>query len=268
MRVPGRGEYGKDVHLRDPGLRDGRQRVRERAVVLGREADDHVGREVEVLERLEPRAVLPDRVAAPHRPEDVVVTRLQRHVQVARDDRRLAHRLDQVARDVVDLDRREAEALEAVDRARLPDQPGQRQPGGPVAEAAEVDAGEHDLAVALRDAPPDLSEHRLCRAAARGAANERDHAEGARERAAVLDPHERANPVEAVLRLDAADRADVACDRLGDVLAAPGDDADVVRQARERTRREVGGAPRHVDARVRSAPPGRPPDATSRRLRS
>ena len=63
-------------------------------------------------------------------------------------------------------------------------------------------------------------QHRVRRPAAGRAADEGDDAERTRERAAVLDLHERADPVEAVLRLDAADRTDIACDGVGDLLAA------------------------------------------------
>ena len=113
----------EDMHLGDADCLHGGHRIRERALVLGREADDHVGREVEVLERLDAGAVLPDCVTAPHRAQHLVVARLQRHVKMPRDDGRLAHRSDQVGGDVIDLDRREPQALEAVDRPRCPDQP-------------------------------------------------------------------------------------------------------------------------------------------------
>ena len=256
------------MHLRDPGRCDGRHRLLEGALVLGREADDHVGRQVEVLERLDPGAVLPDRVAAAHRPEHAVVTRLQRDVEMARHDRRLAHRPDQVGRDVVDLDRREPKPLEPVDRARRPDQPGQRQPRAPVAEAAEVDAREHDLTMSLPDTPADLGEHRLGRAAARGAADERDHAERAGERAAVLDPDEGADTLEAVVGLDAADRADLGRDGVGDLLASPRDRRGRCPAAR-RTPGPTGSRRTRSRRRGRGcARPGPPPGATSRRPRS
>ena len=217
------------MHLRDSDRRHSRQRALECVVVLRRKADDHIRGEVELLERLEPRPVLADRVATAHRPEDVVVARLQRNVKVVRHDRRRAQRVDQFRGDVVDLDRREAKALEAFDRAYLPDQPGQREPCFTIAEAAEVDAGEHDLAVALCDATADLSQDCVRRAAARPAADERDDTEGAREGAAVLDLDEGTDAVETVLGLHAADRADVACDGGGDVLALPDDDPNVGR---------------------------------------
>ena len=50
--------------------------------------------------------------------------------------------------------------------------------------------------MALLDARADLAEHGGGAAASRGAADERDHAEAARERAAVLDLDERAHAVE------------------------------------------------------------------------
>ncbi len=90
------------------------------------------------------------------------------------------------------------------------------------------------------------------RAAAGGAAHERDDAERAGEGAAVLDPDEGAHPLESVVSLHAADRPHVGSDGFGDLLAAPGDDADVVGHPRECVLGEVGGAPRHVDVRVRA----------------
>ena len=124
--------------------------------------------------------------------------------------------------------------------------------GGAVAVAAEVDAGEDDLAVALRDAAADLAEHGLGGAAARGAAHERDDAEVARERAAVLHLDEGAHAIEPRIRLDAADRADVAGDERRRLLAAARDDDDVVRQAGERVAGEVRAAAGDVDAAVRA----------------
>ena len=90
VRVPGRGEYGKTCTLVMPRSAT-TSIVRAKAdVVLGREADDHVGREIEVAERLDARTVLRDRVTPSHRAQHSVVTRLERNVQMARDDRRLA----------------------------------------------------------------------------------------------------------------------------------------------------------------------------------
>src|SRR6185436_494246 len=101
------------------------------------------------------------------------------------DYARLPERGDELVVDVVDLDRGEAKPLDAVDRAGRTDQRGQRVAGGSVAEATEVDAGEDDLAVPLRDAPADLPEHGVGASAPGCPAYERNHAEGTRERAPV-----------------------------------------------------------------------------------
>ena len=151
VTVPGPRRVREDVHLGEPGALDGRERALERGVVLGREADDHVAREVELAgERLEPAQVRRGRVAAAHRAQDAVVAGLERHVQVPADGRRLAQRGDELVVDVVDLDRAEPQPLEPGRRARLADEPRQVVAGVAVAEAAEVDPGEDDLAVALR----------------------------------------------------------------------------------------------------------------------
>ena len=179
-RILGRGagagarRVREDVHLRQARLRDDAQRVLERGLVLGREADDDVAREVEVVaQRLEPAEVRGGGVAAAHRAQDAVVARLERHVQVAARGRRLAQRADELVVDVVDLDRGEAQPLEPGRRARLADEPRQAVAGGAVAVAAEVDPGEDDLAVALRDAAADLAEHGFGR---RGCARRRARA--------------------------------------------------------------------------------------------
>ena len=224
VRVPGRGEYGKTCTFVIPTASTAAIVFANAASSSVGKADDHVGREVEVLERLDARAVLADRVSATHRAQHVVVTRLQRNVKVARDDRRLAHRCDEVGGDVVHLDRREPQALEAVDRSRRPDQPRERHARRSRSrKQPRLTPVSTTSLVTLRDSPPDLVEHGGRRPAARGTAHERDHAERARERAAVLDPDEGADPVEPVIGLDAADRTDVGGDGVDDLLAAAGD---------------------------------------------
>src|SRR4029453_397234 len=99
---------------------------------------------------------------------------------------------------------------EARHGAELAHEPRQVVARVAVAVAPEVDPREHDLAMALLDAPPHLTQHRLRRTAARGAAHLRDDAESAGEAAAVLHLHERADAVEPRVRLDAADPAPVA----------------------------------------------------------
>ena len=207
-------------------------------------------------QRLEASQERGDGVAAAHRVEDAVVAALQRHVEVPARDRRLAQRGDERVAHVVDLDRAEPEPGEPGDLPRLADEARQVVARLAVAEAAEVDPGQHDLAVALRDAAADLAEHGVGAAAARRAAHERDHAEVARERAAVLDLHEGAHAVEPGVGLDAADRADVAGDERGRVLAAAGDDRDVRGEARRTPRPQIGRAACQVDAAVRARGPG------------
>src|SRR5581483_9136027 len=101
------------------------------------------------------------------------------------------------------------------------------------------------------DAPADLAQHRVRAATPRGAAHEWDHAEAARERAAVLDLHERAHAIDAGVTADAADRADVTRDERGCLLRATIDDDDVLRKAAEALTAEVRAAAGDVDARVR-----------------
>ena len=174
-------------------------------------------------------------------------------MQVRPDHRRLSQRGHELVVDVVDLDRREAQPLDALDRAGRSDQAGELHAGGAVAEAAEVDAGEDDLAVALRHPLPDLAEHGLGAARASRAPHERDHAERARERAAVLDLHEGANAVELRIGLDAADRADVAGDGLDRLLDLARNDRDVRGKPGEGGLGEPGPAAGHVHARMRAS---------------
>src|SRR3954469_17285419 len=124
------------------------------------------------------------------------------------DDRRLAPRVDQLAVDVVHLDRRQAQERKSGNRADLPHEARKLVARVAVAVAAEVDPGEHDLAMSLLDAPARLGEHRGGGAAARRAAHEWNHAEVAREAAAVLDLDERANAVEPGVCLHATECAD------------------------------------------------------------
>ena len=159
VAVPGRGEYGKTCTFVRPGALDRGERARERGVVLGREADDHVARQVELVrERLEPAEVGGGRVAASHRAQDAVVAGLERDVEVARGGRRLAQRGDERVAHVVDLDRAEPQAVEARRRADLAHEARQVVAGVAVAEAAEVDPGEDDLAVPLLDAATHLAQ--------------------------------------------------------------------------------------------------------------
>jgi hypothetical protein len=239
------------VDLRDPGLLDETERPRERLLVLAREADDHVRREIEVRERLQLGEVLWGGVAAAHRVEHAVVARLERDVQVCRDRFRLTQRGDELAGYVIDLDRREPKPLDPRDRPYLPHEAGKREPRLTVAEAAEVDSRENDLTMTLQDAPPGLGEDRAGLPAPRSSAHERDHAEGAREGAAVLDLHERTGPFESRLGLRAANCAHVACDDTGSLLARARDHDHVLRRPCEDAL-EVRAAASHVHATMRA----------------
>src|SRR5204863_3359099 len=69
----------KDVDLGDAGRFDDRERVPKRVLGLGREADDRIGCEVEVGERLEAAEVGGGAVAAAHVTQHSVIARLQRN---------------------------------------------------------------------------------------------------------------------------------------------------------------------------------------------
>src|SRR6185436_20187118 len=117
-----------------------------------------------------------------------------------------------------------------VNRGGLAQQPWQPPAAVGVAEEPEVDPGEHDLLVPLTHSAANLVEDRDRGAAPCAAADERDDAERAGERAAVLDLHERPHALESRVVLDATDRADVAGDERGRLLRPPRDDDDVVRE--------------------------------------
>ena len=171
-------------------------------------------------------------------------------MQVAGDGRRLAQRGEQLAVDVVHLDRGEPEARQA--RRRPPRGRAARACSRPRGRgAAEVDARQHDLAVALLDAAPNLGEDRLRPPAARRAAHLRDHAEIAREAAAVLNLDERAHPVETCIRLDAADRADVTGDEAGVSSLGLATTMTFAGRPREGVAGEVRAAAGDVDPAVR-----------------
>ena len=95
--------------------------------------------------------------------------------------------------------------------------------------------------------PRGLPRHAGCESLA----HERDHTERARERAAVLDLHECACPLEASVGLHAPDRTHRSRDGLGNVLARARHDGDVGRGDVERSF-EVGGAPGDVYVLMRA----------------
>ena len=168
------------------------------------------------------------------------------------DGRRLPERANKLFVHVVHLDRGETQTLQPGRGSRLADEPGKRVAALTIAEAPEVDPRQDDLSVPLLDPPPDLAEDRLGAPAARRPADERNHAEVAREAAPVLDADEGANAVEPSVGLHATDCADVASDEGRSLLASPPDHDDVLRQAGEPVSREARAAARDVDAPVRA----------------
>ena len=243
--------------------------LRERALVLGREADDHVARQVELAcERLETAEVGGDRVAAAHRAQHAVVARLERDVQVPRDGRRLAERGDEVSSTwliSIELSRsRSSPGVAPTSRTRR----GRSKPAARSRKQPRLIPVRTTSRWPCVDAPATSRSTASARAAARCAADERDHAEPARERAAVLDLDERPHPVEPRVGLDAADRADVAGDERGGLLGAARDDGDVRRAGRRARPGEVRGAAGQVDAFVACARRGQRPCGSSRRPRS
>src|SRR5439155_17930758 len=137
-------------------------------------------------------------------------------------------------------------------RAGLADESSEVAPRLAIAVAAQVDARQDDLAMALRHTTFDLVEDRRRRTAARFPTDQRDDAEVARETATILDLHECPHTIESRVGLHAADGANIAGDGGRRVLAAAGDDDDVVGETLEAVRGEVGAASGHVDALVRS----------------
>ena len=152
---------------------------------------------------------------------------------------------------MVHLDRGEPQPLDAWNRAGLADEPRERIAGLAVAEAAEIHPGEHDLAMALRNTPANLAEHRARTPAPGSAADERDHAEGAGKGAAVLDLDERTCSLDARVAADATDRADVSRNCVGCLAPDAREDRHVFRQSFERTL-EPGPATHDEDTPVRS----------------
>src|SRR5207247_11163354 len=139
----------------------------------------------------------------------------------------------------------QAQALQPRSCPSLAHKPRQRVAALAVTEAPEVDPRQHHLAMTLLDPLPDLPQNRVRTTAARGSADERNHAEPAREAAPVLDTHERTHAVEPRVGLNASDRADVPRDERRRLLRPTRDDGHVVGQAVERLL-EVGPAAGHV----------------------
>ena len=109
------------------------------------------------------------------------------------------------------------------------EQVGQAHPRRPVAEAAEVDAGQDDLAVALAGPAGDIGEHIGGGPAAARPAHLRDHAVAACERAAVLHLDVGPRARERRLRAGASEVTHPPGDERRDRLGRAAQDGDVGR---------------------------------------
>ena len=118
LRVPGRGEYGKTCRREKPSSFDGLQRAGEGGAILGREADDHVAREVESGRPVGARSRCGARRSRVGRVGASRAARASPPTGAARADAgRPAGGGDcaqQSRAEVVDLDRREPHACDAV----------------------------------------------------------------------------------------------------------------------------------------------------------
>jgi len=197
-RGAGARAVGEDMAEDDVAIVDQRQRVREHAGILGRKAGDQVGADRDSGARgLEPFDE-PHRVGAAvaplHPPQHHVVARLERQVDMRHHARLLRQQREQRGVDAVGVERREAEAVEAGEGEQ---RFGQRGEAGAavVAIAGEIDAGEHDLALAAvergaRGGDDGFDARRPCRPACKHRG-----AEGAIVRAAGLDAQKGAGVV-------------------------------------------------------------------------
>ena len=216
----------------------------------------------------EPLEVARGGVAAVHARERAVAPRLQRQVQVLAHAVALGHRRDRLGPEVLRVRRREADALDAVDRVERAQQVGELRAALPGAEVAavrvDVLAEQRDLDHAVGGELLDLV-HDVAHAAADLAAAHRGHdAERARVVAADLDRDPRR-----VVDARAGPAAPTGTPRAprGSRRSAPS--ARGPRAAASAARREVVGAEHDVDVRRPAPRSGRGPSGPgSRRPRS
>ena len=218
--VGGRGARAGREHERVGGVVrrgvDDLERAGEVVVGLAGEADDEVGGHREVGDRGagvgEALQVSLGGVAAVHAGEGAVAPRLQREVQVLAHRVALGHRRDGLGAEVLGVRRREANAVDAVDRVERAQQVGELRTVLPGAEVAAVGVdvlAEHgDLADAVGGELLDLAHDVAHAPADLGPAHDRHDAERARVVAADLDGDPRrvaAREEDAVRRAGSAD---------------------------------------------------------------
>ena len=166
-------------------------------VRLAAEADDEIAGDRGVRHRLrdlgEHLAVRLDRVAALHPPQHGVAAALGRNVQIGRDLRQIAHRLQEIGRHVLGVIRDELQPADALDLVQLVEQVGQanRLRAGRVFVAVDGLAEQCDFQAAVVGQMADLFDNFGGRAALLRPAHPRHDAIGAELIAAERHPHHR-----------------------------------------------------------------------------
>ncbi len=135
------------------GFLDQRQRVGEHGPALGRESRDEVGAERDARPQAARAAAGGERVGAAvparHALQHEVVAGLDREMEMRHEARLLAHQTPEIVVDLHRIERGEAQPLERRHQYQQPahELPQARPPRQIGAEAGDVDAGQHDLAM-------------------------------------------------------------------------------------------------------------------------
>ena len=176
-----------------PAFLDDLFRVLEHRVGLGREAGDDVGAEDDVGAQFAHILAEADRLVAQmpalHALQDHVVAGLQRQMQMRHQPRLGGDGVEQIVVGLDRIDRGQPQALHVghlLAGCVLTSLPSFGAPGRSAPKAGHVDAGQHDLGIAVAGQPLDLLDHGAHRHRARIAAAIGDDAEGAAMVAAVL----------------------------------------------------------------------------------
>ena len=241
------------MQMREPAFLDQIERAGEHGLGLGRKTGDDVAAEHHVGPQPAHLSAERDGVGAQvpalHALQDEIVAGLQREMQVRHQPRVGRERVEQVGIGLHRIDRGEPQPLEL--RHVFQDLLHQRaEPGRArkiLAVAGEIDAGEHDLAIAARAQRAHLRHHLAHRHRTRIAAAIRDDAEGAAVVAAVLHLHEGARvPFDAVdeMRGGLRHRHDVVDDDLFLGRDAEGARASTSRCARQTCALSFSSLPR------------------------
>ena len=153
--VPGRGENGKTCKVRQAAFVHEIERAHEHRLGLGRKSGDDVGAEHHVRPQPPHLFAERDRVGAQvpplHALEDEIVARLQRQMQMRHQPRFVGERVEQIAigLDRIDRGQPQPRQLRHVLEDRLHQRAEPRRARQVGAIAGDIDAGEHDLAIAV-----------------------------------------------------------------------------------------------------------------------